>query len=323
MSNEFSRQPEWHSVGQCQVSSEVFLDVIFTSACDCRCPFCISCTKEYAREDEQAWRNALKDAFRLFDIRNVILLGGEATVDPRFREKLQMVSSAMERHPVDHLILTTNGNKLRDPAFLDLLLESRIDAVNLSRMHYEQEQNNRIFSHRTLTPDEIACVYERLKAAGKTLRLNVNVWKGNLNSVEEMEAFVKVFAGKCDAIKFTPLMETSMFDTEDRITRYTKENSIPETGIAMLWDAFLARHKQVRRASRVLGYVDYAEADVQGQQVILKYAQVEDKYDREKMIPTLKLYPNGCLSNEWSFTRDIRERLTPEELILPQTPGFF
>ena len=55
--------------------------------------------------------------------------------------------------------------------------------------------------------------------------------------------------------------------------------------------------------------MDFAEADVYGQTVIMKYAQVEDKYDRETEIPTLKLYPNGCLSNEWSFTRDIRDRI--------------
>ena len=45
------------------------------------------------------------------------------------------------------------------------------------------------------------------------------------------------------------------------------------------------------------------------QRVILKYAQVEDKYDRDRVIPTLKLYPNGCLSNEWSYQKDSRAAL--------------
>ena len=57
----------------------------------------------------------------------------------------------------------------------------------------------------------------------------------------------------------------------------------------------------------------YAHWSPFGQLVILKYAQVEDKYDPDTTIPTLKLYPNGCLSNTWSFTRDIRERLQAEE----------
>ena len=85
----------------------------------------------------------------------------------------------------------------------------------------------------------------------------------------------------------------------------------PEKEIAVLWDRFAARHTVIRKASGVLGFVDYLEADVHGCRVILKYAQVEDKYDRETEIPTLKLYPNGCLSNEWSFERDIRAGMTP------------
>ena len=311
MNDEFSRQASWKSVGPCQVSSEVFLDVVFTSVCDCRCPFCISRTRAYAQEDEIAWKQAVSDAFRLFDIRNVILLGGEATVDPRFWEKLQVITKAMNGHGhnVEHLILTTNGNRLRESSFLKKLLASSIDSVNLSRMHDQQEANDRIFGRETLTVDEIAELHEQLKALGKTLRINVNVWKGNLDSVDEMDSFVRRFAGKCDAIKFTPLMETSMFDTVEDVTRYTKENSMSETEIAELWNAFLSRNTMTRKATRVFGLVDYGETYVLGQRVILKYAQVENKYNREMIIPTLKLYPNGCLSNEWSFSRDIRPRI--------------
>ena len=307
MRSEFSQKPGWKKAGCFQVSSELFLDVVFTSACDCVCPFCIARTRNYAEENREAWEQAVKDAFQLFDIRNVILLGGEATIDPDFWDKLRILARAMEGQHTDHLILTTNGTRLRDPDFTGKLISSRIDAVNLSRMHYAQAANDRIFGRETMTKEEIAELYRRLKAAGKTLRLNVNVWRGNLDSSDEMENFVRMFAGNCDAVKFTPLMETAMFDTVDEVTCYTHEKAIPEKEIAGLWEELIARHTLKRRASRVLGFVDYAEAEVFGQRVILKYAQVEDKYDRETMIPTLKLYPNGCLSNEWSFTRDIRE----------------
>ena len=239
----------------------------------------------------------------------MIILGGEATVDPRFREKLDVLSRAAEEHGTDHLILTTNGNRLADPGTLDAVLNSRIDAVNLSRMHDLQENNDRIFGRRTLTREEIRALYARLKENGRTLRINVNVWRGNLDTPEAMEAFVSAFAGCCDAVKFTPLMRTDMFGTVPEVTEYTRRYAIGEREIAALWDAFLERHAVRRKASRVLGFVDYAETEAFGQRVILKYAQVEDKYDRETEIPTLKLYPNGCLSNEWSFTKDIRARI--------------
>ena len=149
----------------------------------------------------------------------------------------------------------------------------------------------------------------RTKANGMTLRINVNVWRGNLDTADEMDAFVSEFAGACDAVKFTPLMRTDMFGTVPEVTEYTGRAAIDESGIAELWNAFTAQHTLQRRNERVLGFVDYAEVRAAGQRVILKYAQVEDKYDRETVIPTLKLYPNGCLSNEWSYTKDIRQIL--------------
>ncbi len=309
MSSEFSQQPVWRSVGKCTVSSELFLDVVYTSHCDCACPFCISRTETYAEENRSAWLQAVRDAFALFDIRNVIILGGEAATDPCFWEKTEALTRAMEGKPVQHLIFTTNGIRLREPEFLQRLLSSRIDAVNLSRMHFSQPVNDAVFGRDTLTREEIAACYRQLKAAGKTLRLNVNVWRGNLDTADDLDAFVKTFAGCCDAVKFTPLMRTDMFGTVQEVTRFTRQYAIPEGEIAGLWDQFTARHGLLRKASRVLGFVDYAETEAFGQRVILKYAQVEDKYDRETVIPTLKLYPNGCLSNEWSFTRDIRDRV--------------
>ena len=309
MIQEMIRQPEWRTIGRCRVTSELFLDAVFTSACDCACPFCISRTGEYAEEDREAWAQAVRDAFRLFDIRTVILLGGEAALDPGFWEKTEMLARAMENARTEHMILTTNGMGFLDPEFTERLLASRIDAVNLSRMHYSQAVNDGIFGRNTLTREEISRLYAQLRSAGKTLRLNVNVWRGNLDSPEEMDAFAETFAGCCDAVKFTPLMRTDMFGTVEEVTRYTREKAIPEPEIAGLWERFTARHTLVRKASRVLGFVDYAEVEAFGGTVILKYAQVEDKYDRETEIPTLKLYPNGCLSNEWSFTRDIRDRL--------------
>lgn len=313
MSSEFGRRTAWRQVGPFRVSTELFLDVIFTSACDCACPWCIARTLEYAWEDRAAWEKGLRDAFGMFDIRSAIILGGEAAVDPAFGEKLAALEKVISDHPVEHLILTTNGNRFRDPAFLERVLSSRIDAVNLSRMHHDQAANDAIFGRPTLTREEIAALHSRLKAAGKTLRLNVNVWRGNLDGAEALERYVETFAGCCDAVKFTPLMETSMFGTVPEVTACAAALAMPEGEIAALWNAFAARHKVLRRASGVLGFVDYAELDVFGQRVILKYAQVEDKYDPDTTIPTLKLYPNGCLSNTWSFTRDIRERLQAEE----------
>lgn len=121
MSSEFDQRHVWKAVGVCRVTSELFMDVVFTSACECACPFCISRTRSYAPEDPAAWERALEDAFSLFDIRSVIILGGEATCDARFWDKLER---AMAGRGVEHLILTTNGVRLRDADFAARLLDS-------------------------------------------------------------------------------------------------------------------------------------------------------------------------------------------------------
>ena len=38
--------------------------------------------------------------------------------------------------------------------------------------------------------------------------------------------------------------------------------------------------------------------------------KVEDMYDLDTMIPTLKLYPNGNLSNEWDYKKNILDDFT-------------
>ena len=162
----FTQRHEWKTAGRCRVTSELFLDVVFTSACDCCCPFCIARTRGSAEENREAWEQAVRDAFELFDIRNVIILGGEATIDPDFWDKLRVLTRAMEGRHTDHLILTTNGTGLRDAGFAEQVAASRIDAVNLSRMHYDQAANDRIFGRETITKDEIAALHRRLNAAG-------------------------------------------------------------------------------------------------------------------------------------------------------------
>lgn len=310
MTDELTREASWAKVGSWQVSSELFLDAIFTSRCNRRCAYCIARTKQFCHEDFERWQASLTKAFELFRIGSVVILGGEATIDPLFWEKLAMVEAQAQRHDTQRIILTTNGVKLCDPAFLDRLCASRVASVNLSRMHHDQALNDRSFGGATPTLDDIRRIHDALTAHGKTLRLNVNIWRGNLDSVEAMDAFVDAFAGCCEAVKFSPLMDAAMFGVVPEVERFTAENAIPDDEIRVLYDRFSARLPLLRRRANVLGFVDYAEVERGGQHVLLKYAQVEDKYDRSSVIPTLKLYPNGCLSNEWSYEKDILSTLT-------------
>lgn len=307
--DELTNKAEWTRIGRWQVSSELFLDVIFTGRCNRCCPYCIARTREFCREDAKAWRKSLEKAFDLFPIKSVVILGGEATADPLLWEKLTLVEEQTRKHAVERVILTTNGVTLTDPVFLKGICESCVNAVNLSRMHDDQERNDMYFGGPTPAIEDIRRIHDALSGSGKTLRLNVNVWRGNLDTVQEMERFTDTFGGCCDAVKFSPLMDTAMFGTVPAVERFTWEKAMTDDEIRVLYDAFASRQTPVRKKSGVLGFVDYAEVMRGSQRVLLKYAQVEDKYDRSRVIPTLKLYPNGSLSNEWDYGKNILDEM--------------
>lgn len=305
MKTELSQKPVWSSYKQYKVTSELFLDLIFCSACNCKCDFCIARTNSFAKDNYENWQKALKKALCTFDVKNIIILGGEATIDKRFFERLDYLEGLIDGTNVENVILTTNGIKLRENDFLERLLKTCVNTVNISYMHHDKAVNDKIFKADTLTIAELKNIYTKLKACGKTMRINTNVYRGNLDCVAEMQAFADCFNGSCDYIKFSPLMDTDMFDTVESVESYTKTNAICDDEIRVLYDAFANANRVLEQSSNILGFVDYSLLDCSGQPVILKYAQVEDKYDRSKIIPTLKLYPNGNLANEWDYKKNI------------------
>ena len=305
MSTEITQDVEYKKVGKWLVSNELFLDLIFNSACNCNCPFCISRTKNYAKENFENWINNLYRTFEIFKIKNIIILGGEATVDKQFFEKINILESVIEGKSVDNVILTTNGLMLREPAFLKKLINSCVNTVNISVMHYDKEINDNIMGSNTLSKEELIRIYRKLKDNGKTMRLNVNVYKGNCDTVSEMKLYADTYNGCADIIKFSPLMKTDMFNTVDSVTEWTRLKELTHNYIENLYDEFASACEKVVVNEGVFGLIKYKEVDYNGQKIMLKYAQVEDTYDLDKVIPTLKLYCNGALSNEWNYNKNI------------------
>lgn len=305
MATEMSQEVTYTKMGMFNVSNELFIDLVFNSKCNCKCKFCIAETPTFAEEDFSRWKENLVKTFDVFDIRNIIILGGEATIDPLFFEKLDFLKNVIKDKNVDNVILTTNGIMFRNDKFLHRLLDSCVSTINLSYMNYDKEKNDRVMRGNTLTKEEISKVYNTVKQAGMTMRLNVNVFHNNCNSVEELENYVDFFNGCCDVIKFSPLMPTDMFGTVEEVRCFTNIMSLSKNDISRLYDDFANRNSVITENSNVFGLVNYKEIERKGQHVILKYAQVEDTYDLNVDIPTLKLYPNGNLSNEWDYKKNI------------------
>ena len=306
MKNEVSKKIEFIEKGKYLVSNKLFLDLVFNNKCNYNCKFCIARTKTYSTEELDKWKKAIEKTLRVFKgcIESMIILGGESTIDPYFFTRLDYINELTKDKHI-FTILTTNGSMLKNDKFLEKVASSSIDSVNISVMNYNHETNNELMGANTLNRDELKHIYDVLHEHGKTVRFNTNVAKNNLNTVEEMESYVKYFKGCFDAIKFTPLMKTDMFDTVDEVLEYTHKYAMSKEEIKELFDNFANKHKKNFQNDKVFGLINYADLTIYGEHVILKYEQIEDMYDLDKLIPTLKLYPNGNLSNEWNYKKNI------------------
>ena len=306
MKNEVSKEFILNKKGKYLVSNKLFLDLIFNNNCNCNCKFCIAKTKTFAEENLEEWKKSLKKTIKIFkeDIDSIIILGGEATVDPNFFKKLDYIHEVTKDNHI-FTILTTNGCLLRNDSFLEKVAKSTIDSINISVMNYDLEYNKYLMRGNVLTREELKKIHNILHKHGKTLRFNTNVAKNNLASLEEIEKYIDYYNGCCDVIKFTPLMKTDMFNTIEDILIYTHKNSMTKEEINGLFDELVQKYGKNITNDKVFGLINYDDLDVKGQHIILKYEQVEDMYDLDKVIPTLKLYQNGNLSNEWNYSKNI------------------
>ena len=309
MITEVEKKFSFKEKGDYIVSNRLFLDLIFNNRCNHKCKFCIAKTKSYCDEDLERWKTSFKKTIEVFgeEIDSLIILGGEATVDPYFFTKLDYINEVTKKKHI-FTILTTNGFMLRNNSFLEKLAHSSIDSVNISVMNHNHEHNNFLMGANTLTKDELKHIYEVLHNSKKTVRLNTNVAKNNLNTLSEMEDYIKYFKGCFDVIKFTPLMKTDMFNTDDDVLEYTHENAMDKESIKELFDSLVNKYNKNSSNNKVFGLINYADLTVFDEHIILKYEQVEDMYDLDKVIPTLKLYPNGNLSNEWDYKKNILDK---------------
>ncbi|MBR4178271.1 MAG: radical SAM protein [Bacilli bacterium] len=306
MKNEITKKFDFIKIGKYSVSNKLFLDLVFNNKCNHNCKFCIARTKTYGKDDFEKWKRSLSKTLRVFKgyIESIIILGGESTIDPNFFAKLKHIDNETKDKHI-FTILTTNGYMLKNEDFLQKVASSSIDSINISVMNYNHDINNYLMGANTLTRDDLKHIYDVFHSHGKTIRFNTNVAKNNLNSIEEMENYIKYFKGCFDAIKFTPLMKTDMFDTVDSVLQYTHEYAMSKEEIKELFDKFANKHIKNYHNSKVFGFINYADLTVFDEHVILKYEQIEDMYDLDTVIPTLKLYPNGNLSNEWDYKKNI------------------
>lgn len=176
------------------------LDVMVTTACQARCPFCVQ--EATFRPTQAADRLFLSGVgqhaseFHALGGRKVIITGGEPLL--RLDRVLDVLQALRKIGRFDLKALYTNGEYLLNHSVIkpgssrpvvDLLAAAGLDCVNLSVHHFDDKINNRFFGRPTKPPTR--AIASSLQAAGLDFRFNLVLQKGGIENCELLDAFVR------------------------------------------------------------------------------------------------------------------------------------
>ncbi len=165
------------------------LYVDITAACNASCPFCIAPT--IGRSDGPRFMDGLKYGLDFTQKHggSVQVTGGE----PSLSRRLPAVLAEVGKRSFHRKVVNSNGSGFSITG-VDEMVKAGITHVNLSRHHYDEHKNQeimRIKPDKWATNERFMEAVKMIHAAGILVRVNCNLLAGYIDSVPEMERFVK------------------------------------------------------------------------------------------------------------------------------------
>ena len=180
-----------------------------TNRCNASCPFCCNGgNRDYRKLD----LDYLKEIFEIVspDISRISISGGETLIDSKQMDELLTL---LDPYQISTTI-NTNGSFLLTN--IPMLNSHRLQAIILSRHHYDDEKNNEIFHLDTLGIEKIH------KMGLKTnIRFNCLLIKGYIDSYDEVTKYLEMVCDKSDAyqVGFISMMGVNKF-AQDKFVDY-------------------------------------------------------------------------------------------------------
>lgn len=216
------------------------LSIVMPGGCNGKCDFCFwQKTKPC-----NGYLEKLTDVFTSLpsQFSQLSITGGEPTLSPYLENVLNLI----DRKIFKHTVLTSNGHNLLK--FVSKL-EGKIDHVNISRHHYNDEINDSIFKSKMLTTEELKNVSDELNKIGIDVTFSA-VLSEKLESESEINKYIQ-FAKECGASQIFFRKPHGTLDPTDVERAYegykSSEYSCPVCrtkaqkikGIDVLWKASL------------------------------------------------------------------------------------
>lgn len=207
---EIFKQNSYSSYDIGLVSNNAYLSIVVTNNCQRACVYCINSETDPRLElpIDKAVDN-IKLLVSKYKIKEAILLGGEPTLHSSLFELLKKLRTDSG---LEFIRLTTNGIKLKNnPGFIEQLVDKNygIQGLNIS-FHNED-----FISYTELYN---TCKYIKLFNPNIKIRLNANIWKGNLDNIVALKSFT-------DRINFVDEFRLSNLIPKDSFSVNPKNNN--------------------------------------------------------------------------------------------------
>lgn len=207
---EIFKQPEYESfqIGSLHgfVNQNAYISVVATNNCQCNCPYCINSATDRQKNlpIEKALHNIGELTTYINNEPEVIILGGEPTLHPQIFDLIKGLKG-LKRYGFNALgkvRITTNGIRLKNPQFLQDLLDSGIDGINIS-WHNEKE---------FMPLDSLKRVVDNIHAMNQAckVRINTNVWRGNHATPQELQRLCN-YLDFADSIRISNIIPKDSF----------------------------------------------------------------------------------------------------------------
>ena len=146
--------------------------VVMRGACNAKCAFCFNkhkAVRENAITDDKWLLNLSTTLSQLpDDFYQISITGNEPMLSPCIDDTLRICERVKPKY--SNILLTTNGTRLLDKFEL---VKNGVHHINISRHHYDEKENNKIFGGAyQMSDDELAEICDRFFAYDIDVSLN-------------------------------------------------------------------------------------------------------------------------------------------------------
>lgn len=301
---------------QLPVYANANLSVYSAQKCNARCPFCVEELRPASRGAEllQQKRLELNDKRYFDNLQEVIeitkiinpsisITGGEASKDPR----LPAILRVLQQNKTRKRTITTNGSGLLDnregKKIIDWVAETGVRHLNISRAHYDHQQNAKIMRFTEgLEIEQLVKVVALAKQAGTRVRLSCVLLDSEIDSLTEVKKYLD-FASLIgvDNVIFRQLMKTDpRTSAPNFVVLYSDKKRVLLENLLNQ----ISNDSEFSFIRQIVGYYyyvevwKYADIDVVFEEADL--AQLENtKREGMQTIHELIFHPNAQLCSTW------------------------